>query len=132
MGLEFFKLMQSLPESERAGTFKDLRDGQMPVECALGVRWGVEGDRFCFKIDVKDKPLMRTGLLSVVSSVYDPLGFVAPVILPAKVILQDLCQKKLEWDDPIPDEEKDRWLKWLKDLPKLEKFSIDCCFEPRD
>ncbi len=106
------KLVESLPESERAGTFKDLNDGQMPVERALGVR--------CFKIEVNDKPLTRRELLSVVSSVYDPLGFAAPVIFPAKVILQDLCRKKLEWDDPIPDEEKGRWLKWLQDLPKLE------------
>ena len=99
----------------------------MPVERALGVRWDVEGDIFCFKIEVNDKPLTRRGLLSVVSSVYDPLGFAAPVILPAKAILQDLCRKRLEWDDPIPNEEKERWLKWLKDLPKLDR-----CFKPQN
>ena len=78
----------------------------MPVEHALGVRWDVEGDIFCFKIEVKDKPLTRRGLLSVLSSAYDLLGFAAPVILPANAILQDLCRKRLEWDDPIPTEEK--------------------------
>ena len=113
-------------------SFKDLHDGQMPVERALGVRWDVEGDIFCFKIEVNDKPLTRRGLLSVVSSVYDPLGFAAPVILPARAILQDLCRKRLEWDDPIPTEEKERWLKWLKDLPKLERFSVDRCFKPQN
>ena len=51
------------------------------------------------------------------------------MILPAKVILQDLCRKRLEWDNPIPTEEKARWLKWLKDLPKLERFSVDRCFK---
>ena len=126
------KLIESLPESDRAGSFKDLHDSQMPVERALGVRWDVEGDVFCFKIEVNDKPLTRRGLLSVVSSVYDPLGFAAPVILPAKAILQDLCRKRLEWDDPIPTEEKERWLKWLKDLPKLERFSVDRCFKPQN
>ena len=126
------KLIESLPESDRAGSFKDLHDGQMPVECTLGVHWDMEGDIFCFKIEVKDKPLTRRGLLSVVSSVYDPLGFAAPVILPAKVILQDLCRKRLEWDDPIPTKEKERWLKWLKDLPKLEGFSVDRCFKPQN
>ena len=82
--------MESLPASERAGTFKDLHDGQLPIECALGVRWDVERDKFCFKIEVKSKPPARRGLLSVVCSLYDPLGFVAPIVLPAKVILQDL------------------------------------------
>ncbi|XP_068726426.1 uncharacterized protein [Montipora capricornis] len=104
------KLIESLPESDRAGSFKDLHDSQMPVERALGVRWDVDGDIFCFKIKVTDKPFTRRGLLSVVSSVYDPLGFEAPLIFPAKAILQDLCRKRLEGDDPIAirTEEKER------------------------
>ncbi|XP_078352443.1 uncharacterized protein LOC144637184 [Oculina patagonica] len=85
------------------------------------IKWDVESVKFC-----------SVGLLSVVSSVYDPLGFAAPVIFPAKVILQDLCRKKLEWDDPIPYEEKSRWLKWLQDLSKLEQFSVDRCFKPQN
>ena len=84
------RVMESLPASERAGTFKDLHDGQLPIERALGVRWDVECDKFCFKTEVKSKPPARRGLLSVVCSLYDPLGFVAPIVLPAKVILQDL------------------------------------------
>ncbi len=55
------KLVETLPESERAGTLKDLNDGQMPVERALGVRWDVESDKFCFKIEVNDKPLTGRG-----------------------------------------------------------------------
>ena len=108
------KLIESLPESDRPGSFKDLHDSQMPVERALGFCWDVEGDIFCFKIEVNDKPLTRRGLLSVVSSVQDLLRFAAPVILPAKAILRDLCRKKLEWDDPIPTEEKERWLRKLR------------------
>lgn len=51
------KLIDTLPESARAGSFKDLHLDQLPVERALGVRWDVEDDKFCFKIDVNDKPL---------------------------------------------------------------------------
>ena len=124
------RVIESLPVSERAGTFKDLHDGQLPVERALGVRWDVERDKFCFKIEVRSKPLTRRGLLSVVCSLYDPLGFVAPIVLPAKVILQDLCRRRLEWEDPIPDDERNRWLSWFEDLPKLEQLSIDRCLKP--
>ena len=120
----------SLHVSERVGTFKDLHDGQLPVECALGVHWDVERDKFCFKIEVKSKPLTRRGLLSVVCLLYDPLGFVAPIVFPAKVILQDLCHRRLEWDDPIPDDERNCWLSWLEDLPKLKQLSVDRCLKP--
>ena len=51
---------------------------------------------------MQDRPLTRRGILSTVSSVYDPLGFLAPLILVGKSLLQDLCRGKVEWDDPIP------------------------------
>ena len=70
------------------------------------------------------------GILSVVSSVYDPLGFAAPFILPAKVLLQDLCRKNLGWEDPISDEDLTRWRNWLEELPRLEDLRVDCCFKP--
>ena len=60
---------------------------------------------------------------------YDPLDFVAPIVLPAKVIRQDLCRRRLEWDDPIPDDERNRWLSWLEDLAKLEQLSVDRCLK---
>ena len=72
----------------------------------------------------------RRGILSVVSSVYDPLGLAAPFVLPAKRLLQDLCRVKLEWDEPIPSEHKVRWERWMADLPKLSQFSVDRCIKP--
>ena len=64
------------------------------------------------------------------SSVYDPLGFAAPFIFQAKLILQDLCRKKLGWDEPIPEESLKRWHAWLQELPKLEQFVVERCFKP--
>ena len=77
--------------SERAGTVQDLLLDRLPMERALGVRWDEESDTFDFTITIKDKPPTKRSILSVVSSVYDPLGFFAPFILPAKSLLQDLC-----------------------------------------
>ena len=48
-------------------------------------------------------------MLSTISSDYDPLGFVAPVILVGKQILQELCRGNVDWDDPIPDELRPLW-----------------------
>ena len=68
--------------------------------------WNFQSDRFEFKVSIKEKPLTRGGLLSAVSSLFDPLGLVAPVILLAKMLLQDLCRKKLAWDGPTPDDDQ--------------------------
>ena len=124
------QVIDSIPMSERAGSVKGLLLDQLPIERALGVRWDVETDTFGFKISVKDKPATRRGILSVVTSVYDPLGFVAPFILPAKGLLQDLCRKNLGWDDPISDDDLTRWRNWLVELPMLEKLKVNRCFKP--
>ena len=100
------KVLASLPVTERVKEVRDLADLQndpLPIERALGVHWDTESDQFTFKIVVKDKPSTRRGLLSIISSVYDPLGFVSPFVLPAKFILQELCRRKFDWDDEIPD-----------------------------
>lgn len=40
-------------------------------------------------MEVQQKSCTRRGMLSVSSSVHDPLGFLAPVVLPAKIMLQE-------------------------------------------
>ena len=66
----------------------------------------------------------------MVSSMFDPLGFVAPFVLSAKIILQRLCKKGLGWDEIIPEEDLFEWQKWLAELPKLERFKVNRCFHP--
>ena len=124
------KVIESLPESERAAQVKDLDFDKTPIERALGVQWNVSSDRFGFAIVIKDRPATRRGILSIVSSVYDPLGFVAPCTLAAKLILQDLCRLKLDWDDKIPEEYLQRWQAWVSDLPQLENLAVERCFKP--
>ena len=44
----------------------------LPVNRALGMQWKVEKDIFFYKTSIKDKQSMRRGMLSVISSIYDP------------------------------------------------------------
>ncbi|XP_030227414.1 uncharacterized protein LOC115554725 isoform X3 [Gadus morhua] len=110
----------------------DLSRDQLPMERALGVQWDVEQDSFTFSILNKHKPLTRRGILSSVSSIYDPLGFLSPVILPAKQILQQLWKLKLAWDEAIPPEMAQTWQRWVDDLILLHSFSVRRCFTPSE
>ena len=101
------------------------------MERALGVLWCPETDSFRFQVQLKDKPATRRGILSIASSIYDPLGFVAPVILPAKRILQDLCRIQLSWDEEIPEVYRLQWDQWLKTIPDISRFTIPRCYVPR-
>ena len=92
---------EALPKDNRARDLKDLdlRHNALPVQRSLGTYWCIESDTLGFRIELKDKPLSRRGILSTISSVYDPLGIVSPVILTGKQILQDLFRQKVDWDD---------------------------------
>jgi hypothetical protein len=128
------ELLTSIPKEERAKEVKDLDLDQdkLPIERALGIQWSAESDKFCFKIVIKERPPTRRGILSIMSSIYDQLGLLSPVILSAKFILQELCRLKLGWDDKIPDKYQSACLRWLEDLPKLSQLSIPHCYKPSD
>ncbi|XP_064646730.1 uncharacterized protein LOC135499716 [Lineus longissimus] len=93
------------------------------------MEWHVESDCFKFSVNLKDKPLTRSSILSTVSSIFDPLGLVSPVPLQGKTILQDLWHQKADWDDPIPDEIRMRWVKWRMELMTLKELQIPRCLK---
>ena len=126
------QVVNSIPEPERAPSIRDLdfEENVVHTERALGVQWNVHEDSFTYKIAKKSKPATRRGILSIICSVNDPLGFISPCILPAKLIQQDLCRRKFGWDEPVPESSNRKWEAWLKDLPKLETFKIPRCFRP--
>ena len=127
-------VIAAIPREDRATTLKnlDLHNDRLPVERALGVYWCVESDTFQMHITLQDTPLTRRGILSTISSIYDPLGFVAPVLLVGKQLLQELCREGTDWDDPVPDQIRIRWEKWRSKLCLLNEFKVRRCFKPND
>ena len=44
------KLLAEIPESERAKSVVNLEIDKLPTECALGIKWNVETDKFIWEI----------------------------------------------------------------------------------
>ena len=111
-------MIDSIPQDERSKVLQnlDLTKDVLPVEHALGVQWCVESDSVQFRVELKDQPLTRRGILSTVSSMFDPLGLLAPVVLTGKKILQELSRDRAGWDDSIPEPLRARWERWRGDL----------------
>ena len=125
-------LIASVPMTERAPSVVNLDLDDLPTERTLGVQWDMETDSFSFRILDQEKAPTRRGILSVVSSMYDPLGFVAPVILHAKSLLQSLCNQKYGWDEEISEEDYVTWQGWLRELNSLRTLSVPRCFKPTE
>ena len=80
----------------------------------------------------RDKPPTRRGILSTVSSLFDPLGFVSPFVLRGKQILKELWRDGFGWDDPVPDAIMTRWNECTSDLEAVSKLRIPRCYTTSD
>lgn len=86
---------------------KDLKNIELgkeglPVQRSLGTCWNLQQDEFIFQVALENKPFTRRGVLSSVNSLFDPLGFVAPVTIAGKAILREAMSDGLDWDEPLP------------------------------
>ena len=121
-----------IPEEGKMKGMKDIHlSSILPIERVLGVSWCIESDVFKLRIVLQDVPLIRRGILSSISSIYDPLGFIAPVVLPAKRLLQGLTLNKKGWDESVSIEERQQWEKWRSELSFLDNIEIERSFHPR-
>ena len=126
------EVLGEIPSSERAPSIANLDLEDLPIDRALATQWDVEADTLSFRVKEKPVPDTTRGILSLTSSLYDPLGFAAPLILPAKVLLQELCRLDFGWDETVPNETLVKWRAWLDDLPNLKLLSWPRCLKPKD
>ncbi|XP_046548628.1 uncharacterized protein LOC124258605 [Haliotis rubra] len=128
------EVLMSIPPEDCAKGISDvdIMCDSLPVERTLGVNWCIVSDTFGFRIHLKDQPFVRRGILSTINSIYDPLGFIAPVLLLGKQILQETCKDQLDWDEPLPDDIRAKWEKWRCQLWQLDDLQVSRCFKPPD
>lgn len=127
-------VLLSIPNADRAREVKDLdlESNDLPMERSLGIQWQVERDKLTFAVSLKGQPCTRRGILSIISSVYDPLGFISPFVLTAKNILQDLCRHNYAWDKDLPDHYVQLWQEWMAGLSCIGELSVSRCVKPKD
>jgi len=106
-------VLEAIPVEDHAKGIKELNLAidSLPIERPLGVLWCFQNDSFRFRIELRDRPLTRRGVLSTIGSIYDPNGYISPVTLTRKQILQQMCRDKLDWDSPVPEYLQPQWVK---------------------
>lgn len=54
-------------------------------------------------------------------------SLLGPLIVTAKLILQELWQTNIEWDEPVPQSIYSRWTEFKKTLPEINQLRISRC-----
>ena len=83
----------------------------------LGLQWDKRQDPLNVTIPTEKVTMTKRGILAKLAKVYDPLGLIAPVTLSGKLIYRAVCDTKIAWDTPLPDELARAWHKWESKLP---------------
>ncbi|XP_030833438.1 uncharacterized protein LOC115918415 [Strongylocentrotus purpuratus] len=100
-----------------------LSDGA-PTQRSLGVQWNLKDDTFIFQIELAARPYTKRGVLSMINGVFDPLGFLAPVMVQARVLFREMTTHQVDWDDKLPEMYKSVWESWTSGLSELQSVSV--------
>ena len=118
-------VIEKVPETERALSVKSMDERtDMPVERTLGVGWDTQRDNFVFIVRQRPSAQTRRQLLSIIASLFDPLGFLAPFLVRAKILLQRIWQLGLTWGEPLPQDLLEEWKLWEAEMLMLKEFSV--------
>ncbi|XP_026745499.1 uncharacterized protein LOC113506862 [Trichoplusia ni] len=106
-------------------------DHELPLKVnslvkVLGVNWNRETDNFVYSLNLPEtkEPITKRRVLSDVAKLYDPLGWIAPVVVIAKFMIQKLWKMGLGWDDTISEELTSEWLQFRDNLAHIKSVSI--------
>ena len=80
-----------------------------------------------FNVSNKDVPETKKDILSAITSIFDSMGLIAPVIVRIKLLIQEIWRRGLDRDTKIPDDFLKQWNIWEQNAVKLSSLSIPRC-----
>ena len=80
----------------------------------LGIPWNIITDTFLLNLceAINDSHLdnvTKRIVLAVIACIFDPLGILAPYVITLKLLFQDVCALKCDWDAPLSDHFVKSW-----------------------
>ena len=121
-------LILNMIPAEKHGKKFPLYFGNEHAIKTLGLIWIPKDDVFKIWVHCKNiaNPSKRQ-VLSIISSMFDPLGFLGPTTILAKLLMQQLWvanNNKLSWDDCLPSDLLQSWNDFSSQLSTLNNLSI--------
>nr|CAI5833874.1 unnamed protein product [Callosobruchus analis] len=104
-----------------------LEIGEDEQNKTLGVFWNSCNDLIQYRVDfeiLSNCRITKRGVLSTICQIFDPLGLVSCIIIVAKLMIQQMWIRKLEWDDELPNDLRDNWIRFREDLKCITELSI--------
>ena len=121
--------MSALPSAELSPSSINLDLEDTSIERVLGILWNPRKGSLQIKVSKREVSLTKRGILSYLSSIFDPFGILTPIILEAKAIIQSLWKENLDWDEEILEELRNRSVKWKNNLQNWKALEFPCWYQ---
>ena len=94
---------------------------------ALGLHWDAVNDLIVYTVNLPDptESITKRSILSQISKLFDPLGLLGPVVVLAKIFIQQLWKIQLSWDAPVPQEIQGFWTNYKEQLQRLNDVKFN-------
>ena len=123
-------LLQTIPDIIKEK--EDVHMFSVPTDChkALGIHWHTTKDTLHVATPIIEKRVYPTKrqISSDVAKTFDILGWFAPAIVIAKVLLQRLWQLNVGWDEKVPLDIATDWEKWRQQIHLLTGHPVPWCY----
>ena len=104
---------------------KKYTDHGCELEKILGYKYNTKNDcMYLSSSEVNKNVTTKRGILSQISSLYDPLSVFLPVTIRGRILMRDLWENKYDWDQEVSPEFIKTWLILANDLCKLSSISF--------
>ena len=100
----------------------------------LGTLWDSTEDNLIVDVEnvaelAQKVEATKRNVISVSSKIYDPMGFISPLTINFKLLFQELCLAKGDWDHPLEGKLKKDWQKLVDDLKRVQPIVIPRCYQ---
>ncbi|XP_075157832.1 uncharacterized protein LOC142231099 [Haematobia irritans] len=93
----------------------------------LGIRWNAMTDAFHYEVSnitVPTAPLTKRKILSIVAKIFDPAGWLSPIIVVAKMLLQQLWLDGTDWDEEVKPHSFEKWTYFISNFADIGTIKI--------
>ena len=113
------------------------KDPQKP-EKVLGLRWLNTSDKLVFNVNFSKIPIelingnkkpTKREFLALIMYIFDLLGFLIPITIQARLIMQSVWSSGVKWDEVINQTEFILWTKWLQEIERIKSVQINRCYQ---
>ena len=118
-------VLKEIPQQDRVKELELDRNNLIAAK-TLGVLWTATEDVFTFNFTTAEQELKFTkrSFLKKIAMLFDPLGFLGPFIIRAKILMQEIWIEGLGWDDTLPYEMNKKIKTWFDELKDLGKVKV--------